>query len=96
MYFSHYSRDQYCWSTLEEQLRWFWELESLGIRENESSLYDPFKINVNFNGTRYEVSLPWKDPIFDIPDNYDLCVRRLNSLVRRLKREPGMLLSMTR
>ena len=68
-----------------------WELETLGIEEKESTLYDQFKDKVKFNGTRYEVSLPWKDTVVNIPDNYQLSLRRLNSLMRRLKCEPSVL-----
>ena len=44
---------------LDDQLKQFWELESLGITENEASVYDKFVQQIRFDGQRYEVSLPW-------------------------------------
>ena len=46
-------------SQLTEQLRSFWELESLGVHEEEATLYDEFASNITFQEGRYEVSLPW-------------------------------------
>ena len=38
---------------LDEQLRSFWELESLGIHEDEKTLYDEFASNITFRDGRY-------------------------------------------
>ena len=43
---------------LDARLRSFWELESLGIHEEEKTLYDDFASNVTFEDGRYKVSLP--------------------------------------
>ena len=61
--------------SLDEQLRSFWELESLGIQEEEKTLYDDFTTRVSFRDGRYQVSLPWKEFHEPLPDNYSLCVR---------------------
>ena len=45
---------------------------------------------VKFNNGRYEVQLPWKDPMSTIPDNYELCLKRLHSLLRRLRQNPEL------
>ena len=37
---------------------------------------------------RYEVGLPWRENMPTLPSNYDVCVSRLNSLVKCLKHEP--------
>ena len=73
---------------LDEQLRSFWELESLGIHEEEKTLYDEFTNTVSFQDGRYKVSLPWKEFHEPLTDNYHLCVGRL---LRRLKNEPEIL-----
>ncbi|XP_011407350.1 PREDICTED: uncharacterized protein LOC100637140 [Amphimedon queenslandica] len=75
---------------LTEQLKKFWEIESLGICEKESTLYEQLKKNVTFNGTRYEVTLPWRD-VLSILDNYQLSLIRLNGLLRRLRQNPTLL-----
>ena len=76
---------------LVEQLRSFWELESLGIHEEERTLYDDFSDMVTFQEGRYKVSLPWKELHKPLTDNYQLCVRRLNGLLKRLRNEPEIL-----
>ena len=48
-------------STQLEQLRSFWELESLGIHEEEKTLYDDFASDIMFQDGRYKVFLPWKE-----------------------------------
>ena len=76
---------------LTEQLRSFWELESLGILDEEKTLYDEFTGTVTFHEGRYKVPLPWKDFHEPLPDNYHLCVKRLRGLLRRLSHEPDVL-----
>ena len=78
-------------SRLEKQLRGFWELEALGVVEPEMSLYEQFKDHISFDGTRYEVTLPWKDNALNLPDNYELSLCRLKGLLKRLKRNPELL-----
>ena len=76
---------------LDDQLRRFWELESLGIMKEEPSVYDKFVQWISFDGQRYQVSLPWKENTPHLPDNFELCRRRLDSLLRRLKQNPPLL-----
>ena len=76
---------------LAEQLRSFWELESLGIHEEEKTLYDEFSSNVTFQDGRYKVSLPWKEFHEPLADNYILSVKRLKGLLQRLKHDPEIL-----
>ena len=53
---------------LVEQLRAFWDLESLGIVGTERTLYDDFVDAVTIHNGRYEVSLPWKEAHRPLPD----------------------------
>ena len=76
---------------LTEQLRSFWELESLGIHEEEKTLYDDFATTVSFQDGHYKVPLPWKEFHEPLADNYLLCVKRLKGLLRRLRHEPEVL-----
>ena len=76
---------------LESKLERVWRLESLGIVPNESSVYDDFQQRIRFDGRRYEVNLPWKEPHPMLPDNYSLSKRRLMSLLSRLRNDPGVL-----
>ena len=73
-------------------LRKFWELESLGILKEEHPVQHQFSQRIKFDQGRYEVHLPWKDSHIHLPDNYDLCRRRLNGLLKRLCQNPEQLL----
>jgi hypothetical protein len=76
---------------MTEQLKNFWELESIGIRGDESSVYDKFVEEVRFNGERYEAKLPFKEHHPTIPDNHAVSVKRLGRLVHRLQDQPALL-----
>ena len=77
--------------TLDEQLRSFWELESLGIQPEEKTLYDEFTTRVIFRDCCYQVSLPWKEFHKPPPNNYSLSVKRLRGLLCRLRQDPEIL-----
>lgn len=76
---------------LDEQLKMFWDLESLGIKEDECSVYDKFEQSIIFRDGRYEVRLPWKQNRPLLPDNYRLSQKRLDGLLQRLHQKPSML-----
>ena len=76
---------------LTNELRSFWELESLGIEKVEKSTHDKFKEDICFKEGRYEVSLPWKEMHDPLSDNYALSLRRLWGLIDRLRENPGIL-----
>lgn len=76
---------------LEKELCAFWDIESLGITENESIVQGQFKSHVSFQDGRYVVALPWKDSCLPLPNKYRLSLRRLNSLFKRLKDTPDLL-----
>ena len=78
-------------SKVLDQLKSFWELESFGITNSERSVLDSFQNGISFVDGRYEVCLPWKNQDQVIPDNYQLCLRRLWALLRRLRDKPEIL-----
>ena len=63
----------------------FWELESLGIANEESSVYDKFIDTIDFRNGRYEVHLLWRDEYVILSDNYDLSRKQLMGLLKRLR-----------
>ena len=77
---------------LDGRLKMFWELESLGVKQEESSVCQEFQKEITFKNGRYEVSLPWKQSHPILPDHYDLALRRLNGLLKRLQQNSDMLL----
>ena len=77
---------------IKETLKEFWKHEAHGLAETETEVDDGKSkasselMNIEFNGERYEVSLPWKlDCLSLLKDNYDLALGRLKSLYARLK-----------
>ena len=77
--------------TLNETLHSFWELESLGIKQPGQSVLTYFEEKVKFKNGRYLVSLPWKDIHPPLPDNYELALKHLRGLQRRLWQQPALL-----
>ena len=77
-------------------LRRFWVLESIGITENvnptmsqeEELAVNDFNDGLNFDGKNYEDRLPWKRDHPKLENNYTQAVKRLESIERKLKRDP--------
>ena len=76
---------------LDEQLKKFWDLETLGIVEGESVVHRKFIQQIHFNGEQYNVALPWKNRYGQLPDNLQLCHRCLDGLMKRLPQNPTLL-----
>ena len=75
---------------LDHVMNSFWELESFGIPTTEHSLYEQLQDSIKFRDGRYEVRLPWKSPRREPPNNYELSLKRLKGLLRRLNQEPDV------
>lgn len=73
---------------LDEKLWTFWELESIGIKQEENSVLETFSETITFRNQRYEVGLPWKYAHDSLPDIRSLSQRRLQSLLTRLSQKP--------
>ena len=76
---------------LDDHLKPFWELESLGVMDDEVSIYDKFVQHIKYDGHRYEVSLPWKKHHPPLPDHHDFCLNWLTNLLKRLRKTPKLL-----
>ena len=57
----------------------------------EKTLYDDFASSITFSQGRYQVALPWKEFHDTLPDHYQLSLKRLHGLLRRLRQEPAIL-----
>ena len=75
--------------SLDSAVSSLWNLENLGILD-KNSVHDEFLENIFFDKGRYTVRLPFRKHHNTLPDNFDLSVTRLNSLVRRLKKSPEL------
>ena len=78
-------------------LQKFWKHEALGLNEltenDVSEQKEKEEFQIDFNGKRYEVSLPWNADFSDefLQSNYELCNKRLQSLFSKLKDKPDLL-----
>ena len=78
-------------NTLNDQLSKFWNLESIGIKGNEATVYQSFEDEIEFVEGRYQIKLPWKPEHATLPDNFQLSKRRLCSNYSKLKANPKLL-----
>ena len=78
-------------SDIKDDLQKFWDLETLGIKEREASVYKKFSSDIRFTGERYQVKLPFEDNHPMLPDNYSAASRRLTTTIKRLKDQPEIL-----
>ncbi|KAG5866658.1 hypothetical protein JTB14_018603 [Gonioctena quinquepunctata] len=72
----------------------FWDLETLGIRDNEE-ISNEFtqhfsKNNIVMRRNRYEVSLPWKNPNINLDHNFPGALARVKSLTSKLIRNSAL------
>ena len=70
----------------DELLHRLWDLDSIGIRE-KATVHKTFLENIFFENGQYCVKLPLTENRDLLPDNYDLSLATLNSVVRRLRKE---------
>ena len=75
---------------LSQQVERFNDLESLGIEENEVSVYDKFLEKVTFKKHRYCVELPFKEDFPRVDDNYAASVACLKKLKEKLDENPEL------
>ena len=55
---------------LNDQLSKFWNLESIGIKGNEATVYQLFEDEIEFIDGRYQIKLLWKPEHSTLPDNF--------------------------
>ena len=66
---------------LRQDLKNFWEIEEV---KPSDSVVDKFKNDIYHDGERYVSKLPFKADHDCLPDNYNVCERRLRSVKERL------------
>ena len=73
---------------LNEEVKKFWDLDSVGIRDDEVSVYENHASETGFKKDQYEVGLPLKENYPVVEDNFDICCNRLWKLKERLDKKP--------
>ena len=79
---------------LDDSLKSFWDLESFGISPRSDidlSVHESFEDSVSFIDGRYEVEVPWKNAHPPLADHYNLSLKHLWGLIRRLRQDPNVL-----
>ena len=77
---------------LEKELNRFWDLETLGISENEKTIHEDFSETIYLNGeNRYEAKLPFRENHPFLHDHFSLCEKRLKTLHSKLKNDTVLL-----
>ena len=72
--------------SFDDSLKKFWEVEENPAPVDE--VMKQFKSDVQFNGKRYVVKLPFKPDHEFLPDNRRMCERRLNNLCKQFEKKP--------
>ena len=77
-------------NSLSEKTNRFWDLDTIGVKENETSVYERFISDIKFENSRYSVPLPFKENPPILPGNYQLSLNRLKKLKERLDKTPHL------
>ena len=80
---------------LEELLKSFWDLETIGITPECSVGLNPEEKlawrkdseSIKFKGERYEVAVPWRNERPSLPENCSMAERRLQLVERKLAKD---------
>jgi len=76
---------------VQDVLRKFWDMESIGVLDTDHTLTDEFLNCVQFCNNHYEVSLPWKERHYDLPNHFTISLNRLRHLQHKLLGDPDLL-----
>jgi hypothetical protein len=77
----------------DQELRRFWELEALGIKDNNERTLDEREAatkvsdSVVFKDGRYTVGIPWKEGEPRLRNNYNMALKRLENQEKALRRK---------
>ena len=66
------------------------ELKRESLGPEEESAIKGFENSVQFKDGRYDVEMPWKPNVSELPNNYDMAVNRLLSTEKRLLKDPQL------
>ena len=77
---------------LNSSLNRFWDLETLGIKENEKDALENFNEIIYLNKeNRYEAKLPFRETHEILHDHFNLCGKCLLNLYSNLKNDTVLL-----
>ena len=74
----------------------FWDLESIGIKDEQRKEEDALKLNIEKRKDRYFVNMSGKENHQILGDNYNLSRTRMSSTVNKQHKNPDLLKEYTR
>nr|CAD2183552.1 unnamed protein product [Meloidogyne enterolobii] len=79
----------------ESEIKSWWDLQSIGITENpeeneDETAQEIFDKSIKQIDGRYRVKWLWKDEIPDLPTNFGIAYKCLESLLNRLQNDQGL------
>nr|CAD2186287.1 unnamed protein product [Meloidogyne enterolobii] len=79
----------------ESEIKSWWDLQSIGITENpeeneDETAQELFDKSIRQVDGRYRVKWLWKDEIPDLPTNFGIAYKCLESLLNRLQNDQGL------
>ena len=93
---TYFVREQSDTNEISHLLRQFWEIENhrtthdrLVLNPDEQCAFEQVQKSLKYLDGRYQVALPWKRNVPDLPDSYDMALRRLYNTERRLLKNQG-------
>lgn len=72
-------------NSVQDELSKFWEIED--VSHPSECVTTQFEKDIKFDGERYITKLPFKPRHDILPDNYNVCEKRLSSLRKRLEQK---------
>ena len=92
---TYFVREQSDTDEISGLLRQFWEIENPRtshdrpvLNPDEQCVLEQVQKSLKYLDGRYQVALPWKKNVPDLPDNYDMALRRLYNTEKRLLKNP--------
>ena len=74
-------------SDLVAKLNKFWQIEEASADDDRDGVVGQFSRDIFHDGERYVTKLPFRPDHDTLPDNFSTCLKRLNSLEKRLDRQ---------
>ena len=79
---------------LNNLVRRFWDIEEPKeiqiVKPEEKIARDTAAETLTFEDGRYSVGLPWKTKDHELPDNFNMALRRLENTEKRLQKSPEL------
>ena len=76
---------------VQDMLCTFWDTKAIVIVNTEPEVTKEFLNHLQFHDNHYEVSLPWKEGQFNLPNHFSISLNRLRHLQHKLLKDPDLI-----